>query len=1137
MESFRMSLLRLSRTSLFLAALVTIAIFPTSEAVAQKAKKEKPKGDADALLRPQPRPKRPDLPPSKLPLEFIKHERIALVGNSTAERMNLFGHFETMLHLRFADKELVVRNFARPADEVAIRQRSADYTNLDDPLYAFGPDTFLCFFGFNESFKGPDGVEQFKKDYEKFIDEYAAKYPRDNTGSKPRFVLISPIAFEPTGDPLLPDGKTENENLRLYTAAVKVVAEKRQLAFVHAFTETLREFKDKPGMQWTINGCHLNDRGDRFLAAVLEYGLFGNGASFEKTNCDTPNLRDAINDKSWVHQQDYRMLNGWYVYGGRRTYDTETFPREYIKIRSMAAVRDRRIWDLAQGKKVPDAPDDSQTGELVTPPTRFGAPQQKYSEAEQLRYLSPDEFIKTCTIPPGFEIKLFADENKFPELAKPVQMAFDNRGRLWVSCMPNYPQWKPGDSKPNDRLLILEDTDGDGKADKCTVFYDQLHCPTGFEFYNGGVLVMSQPRILWLKDTDGDDKADVVVSVLDGWATDDTHHRGGFEWSNGGLLHLLEGISTSTTLETPWGPHRSFGTGGAYVIDPRTWKIRQFALPGMYNMWCYHFDEWGQGFVGDGTTPNQAWDTPLSGAQFPGRRGLDFLFADKGERPNIGNERLISRHFPNDVQGQFIYASVITMNGMPRYTLHDDGAGYRGKRLMHSDGMPDDLIRSTDKHFRPADPHIGPDGALWFGDWANALIGHMQYSQRDPNRDHSRGRIYRLVAKDRPLLKPVTQYGKSIPELLEQLREYEWRTRYRARQELRDRPAADVLAAVKDWLVMLEKEEEGIAHIMSADISHARQREIARLRCEALWIQQSFHAVDVTLLKKVLAAPIFEAQAAAVRVLADERDRIPGAFDLFKKMAVDEHPRVRTEAVRALSFYPTAEAVDAILAAARKPMDYWTSYTVEAALGANEAVWRQPYLTGKLARDNPAAAKLMDDILAANKAGGAAAAHIKVLLDPATKSVEVKNKAMAELAKLKGNGNKGREVFVRNCIACHKVGNGEGQDYGPNLAQVATRSKTRMKLIESVIDPNAEVDKKYLSTRIDTVDMKTVIGLVISETKDEVVIFDGKEKKTVKVADIDQRQTLKQSSMPEGQVATMSAAEFLDLIEYLANLK
>src|SRR5215218_4250652 len=167
--------IRLLRPLLFGAGLVALAMVPAGDVLSQR-KKDRPAGDP--ILKPEPRAKRPDLPPSKLPLEFIKGERIALVGNSTAERMNLFGHFETLLHLRFPDKELVVRNFARPAEEVAVHQRSADYTKIDDPLYAFGPDTFLCFFGFNESFKGPDGVEQFKKDYEKFLDEYAARYPR-----------------------------------------------------------------------------------------------------------------------------------------------------------------------------------------------------------------------------------------------------------------------------------------------------------------------------------------------------------------------------------------------------------------------------------------------------------------------------------------------------------------------------------------------------------------------------------------------------------------------------------------------------------------------------------------------------------------------------------------------------------------------------------------------------------------------------------------------------------------------------------------------------------------------------------------------------------------------------------------------
>ena len=101
--------------------------------------------------------------------EFRPHERVALLGGSLAERQSLFGHFEALLHSRFADKELVVRNFGWPADEVGRRQRPNDYAKIDDPLAIFGADTFLAFFGYNESFAGPPGVEAFKREYAKFL--------------------------------------------------------------------------------------------------------------------------------------------------------------------------------------------------------------------------------------------------------------------------------------------------------------------------------------------------------------------------------------------------------------------------------------------------------------------------------------------------------------------------------------------------------------------------------------------------------------------------------------------------------------------------------------------------------------------------------------------------------------------------------------------------------------------------------------------------------------------------------------------------------------------------------------------------------------------------------------------------------
>ncbi len=534
------------------------------------AKKKNARSDADKLLDPKPAPEREPLPQTNA-IEFIKGERIAFLGNSTAERMSLFGHFESLLHARFPDKKLVIRNFGRPAEEVSVHQRSNDYTAIDDPMKAFRADTYICFFGWNESFAGVEGLGKFKNDYTNYLNELARNYPRDDKGTKPRFILVSPIAFEITGDRFLPDGANENQRLALYTKAVEEVAQANNVPFVNIFSQSTRILNSQPGMQYTINGCHLNEEGDKALALALDLQMFGSPNKGTPGSPSFERLRQEVIDKAWHHQQDYRMLNGWYVYGGRRTYDTETFPREYIKIRNMVAVRDERVWDLAAGRSVPDVADDSKTGELFTPKTRFGLPDRKYSEADELRYLSPDDFIKSCTIPAGFEIKLFADETKFPDIAKPVQMNFDNKGRCWVSTMPSYPQWQPGHSKPNDKLVILTDDDGDGTADRSTVFYDKLHCPTGFEFFEGGVLVVDQPRLLWLKDTNGDDKADVVVHLFDGWASDDTHHSiGAFEFSHGGLLYMLEGIATSTTVETPWGPHRSLGSGGCYVVDPRT---------------------------------------------------------------------------------------------------------------------------------------------------------------------------------------------------------------------------------------------------------------------------------------------------------------------------------------------------------------------------------------------------------------------------------------------------------------------------------------------------------------------------------------------------------------------------------------
>jgi putative heme-binding domain-containing protein len=1034
----------------------------------------------------------------EVPVKIAKGEKVALVGGAFGDVLGQEGTLEALWHLRMPQGEVVVRNFCRPADAVDVRQRPGNYTAIDDPFAVFGANTVICFYGFNESFAGADGLAKFKSDYAKTLDGYTK-------GKAQRLVLVSPAAFEGANDGRLPDGKKENANLALYAKATEELAKERGLVFVDLFEATNRLFSKDAGLQFTSDGARLSPAGAREVAALVDRALFGNapaakpGVVFEK-------LRVACADKAWVHAQDYRMLNGWYVYGGRRTHDKETFPKEYVKIRNMVSVRDRFVWDIAQGKAVGAKPDDSKTGELFEPKTMFGTQPKK--EPKELKYPTPEESIATMKVPEGMEVQLIASEREVPGLANVNQLNIDNKGRVWVSCMSTYPQWKPGAAKPSCKLIILDQLDAKtGRAGKSTVFTDKLICPTGFEFWNGGVIVVDEPRLIWLKDTNGDDKADLEVVLSDGWATDDTHHTiGAFEWSPGGLLHMLEGVSMSTAVETPWGPVRKSGKPGCYIFDPLTRKIRHFVTPGYGNPWCYVFDEWGQGIVGDGTTPQQHWDTPLSGAAYAGRKGLNTVLGNAdGMRPNVGNEWIRSRHFPDDWQGAFIFACVINMNGLTTFTVGDDGAGFKGSRRKGGDL----LFAQDNMTFRPTDPQIGADGALYFGDWSAALIGHMQYSQRDPNRDQSHGRVFRLVNKNKPLLPPATQFGKTVPQLLAQLSEYEPRTRYRARRELRDRPTTEVIAAIK-----------------------ALKPTDDRLALECLWVQQGHHAVDVALLKQVLRAKTPQARAAATRVLSDEWERIPGALDLMKAQVADDFARTRVEAIRALSFVPTKESVEAVLLAADKPRDYWIDYTLNATLGALEPVWKPLHKDNKLTA-NPAGLALLTELDHAGKPGGSAVAALKKFLAKPDMPEAERKKISAEIAKAGGVADNGKAVFRRICIACHKWG-GEGIEYGPSIDGLAKRMK-REDIVESILEPNAIVATQFVTTTVETKSGGNFVGFIASETAEKLTLkIAGGATQEIAIADIKKRESQKVSSMPEGLANAMSPEEFLDLIEFLS---
>jgi putative heme-binding domain-containing protein len=312
---------------------------------------------------------------------------------------------------------------------------------------------------------------------------------------------------------------------------------------------------------------------------------------------------------------------------------------------------------------------------------------------------------------------------------------------------------------------------------------------------------------------------------------------------------------------------------------------------------------------------------------------------------------------------------------------------------------------------------------------------------------------------------------------------------------------------------------------------------VDRLATEVLWLQQSFHAVDAALLGDLLASETPEARAAATRVLTDEREQLSDAESLLVARATDPHPRVRCEAVRGLSFFPTARAMKAVAAAADiAPTDRFVAYTCDAALGANLDVWRDLHAAGGFVATGSLAAGIVDGVLGYEEKARKILPHLEVLTSKSPQTEEARTKALQILGRMQGGdpGN-GQAVFKRVCVACHKAA-ADGATLGPALAGVGSRLKPA-KIVESIVDPNAEVAEQYLSTSVLTDDGRSIVGLVVSETPDELVIFDGKERRTIRVAEIDERSKLRQSSMPDGLAATLAPHELLDVVAYLKSLK
>ncbi|MDN3690066.1 PVC-type heme-binding CxxCH protein [Cyclobacterium jeungdonense] len=484
---------------------------------------------------------------------------------------------------------------------------------------------------------------------------------------------------------------------------------------------------------------------------------------------------------------------------------------------------------------------------------------------------SPDPKIQMdmFQVADGFEVNLFASD---PMVVKPIQMNWDEKGRLWVVSSTVYPHLKPGETA-NDKILVLEDSNGDGKADISTVFAEGLFTPTGILPGDGGVYVANSTEILHLKDTDGDGKADESQTILTGFGTGDTHHLiHTFRWGPDGLMYFNQSIYIYSHVETPWGIRRLEG-GGVWQYNTKTRQLEVFSR-GLINPWGLQFDKWGRAFLTDGAG-TEGINHAFQGATFVTAPGADRILRglNPGQPKHSGLDIVSGSHLPADWQGSLI-TNDFRANRINRFKLEERGSGFISTQ-------EEDILWTDHIGFRPVDILQGPDGAIYVADWYNPIIQHGEVDFHDPRRDQQHGRIWRITKKNSPLVAKPHLDQMKIPALLEVLKAQESGTRLQAKLLLKSKSESAVIPELEKWLENLSPADPDYEHHL----------------LEGLWVHQVMGSPSLPLLKKVLQARDPGARAAAIRILNQWRVHVPDHMQYLSQAITDNHPSVRLEAV------------------------------------------------------------------------------------------------------------------------------------------------------------------------------------------------------------------------------------------------
>jgi putative heme-binding domain-containing protein len=796
--------------------------------------------------------------------EIREGDRIALVGDTLIEREQEFGWLETVLYSRYADRHFTVRNLGWSADTPMGESRSSfdfadpnkGFEKLKGNIADVKPTVVFLGYGMASSFDGEAGLLKFKADMEHLI-----KTIQEQSSNSVRFVVLSPIQHFKMPAPL-PDPTAHNEQLRIYTEALREIAQKHDAAFVDLFDWSPRN----SAREISENGIHLNSTGYQLLAQEIARQLGATAAKFKVSKQNEQRLREVVNRKNHLYFDRWRPQNETYLLGFRK-YEQGQNAKEIPLFDPLVKNEDDAIFqvqDLITHKRQNFSPKPIEPVRgLIKPDTN-----------------APPQWQPTFDVAPGFEISLWAEN---PLLAKPIQMNFDPKGRLWVASSSLYPQILPGQI-PDDKIIVLEDTKGSGKADKATVFADGLFLPTGVEPGDGGCYVGESTQLLHLSDSKHNGKADTRRVVLSAFGTEDTHHLvHTLRWGHDGMLYFDQSIYIHTHVETPHGVVR-LNSGGVFNYRPATDQLEIF-LRGFCNPWGHQFDKFGQSFVTDGAG-YEGISFGIQGATYftyaSMRREMQSI--SPGSYPKFcGLEIIASKQFPDDWQGNMITAD-FRAHRLARFGVSEEGAGYVSKELP-------DLVRTTNVTFRPIDLKLGPDGALYVADWSNPIINHGEVDFRDGRRDHEHGRIWRIKAKDRPLLTRVDFTKLNNDKLLDELVSPNSYEVAQARRVLTER-GKKIVSSLNKWT--------------------SRQTNDTAL-LQALWMYQSLDDVRTNLLATILASKDGHIRAAGYRVLSHWYPHVPQTMDWLAQGSRDPFLRARLEAVRALGKFPTARAAELVL--------------------------------------------------------------------------------------------------------------------------------------------------------------------------------------------------------------------------------